>query len=237
MRERLNMLRDSWRSDRFSKRSVLFAAAAIAAGSGLLPVSGCASTRIELAEKFGYAKREQLADKVKSARDGQQEAKQQFESALAEFIAVTGVDVKDLEARYEKLTREYERSKTRAEAVTDRIKSVERVGEALFREWNEELKQYSSDTMRAASQRQLDQTRSQYDRLVGAMKGAESKMAPVLAAFSDQVLFLKHNLNARAVAALQGTVTQVQDDVAALVREMEAAISEANTFIDQLSGS
>lgn len=231
------MLRDSWRSDRFSKRSVLFAAAAIAAGSGLLPVSGCASTRIELAEKFGYAKREQLADKVKSARDGQQEAKQQFESALAEFIAVTGVDVKDLEARYEKLTREYERSKTRAEAVTDRIKSVERVGEALFREWNEELKQYSSDTMRAASQRQLDQTRSQYDRLVGAMKGAESKMAPVLAAFSDQVLFLKHNLNARAVAALQGTVTQVQDDVAALVREMEAAISEANTFIDQLSGS
>ena len=199
--------------------------------------AGCASTRIELAEKFGYAKREQLSDKVKSARDGQQEAKQQFESALAEFIAVTGVDVKDLESRYAKLTKEYERSKTKAAAVTDRIESVERVGEALFREWKEELKQYSSDTMRSASQRQLDQTRVQYDRLVGAMKAAESKMAPVLAAFSDQVLFLKHNLNARAVAALQGTVTQVQDDVAALVREMETAITEANSFIDQLSGS
>jgi DNA repair exonuclease SbcCD ATPase subunit len=198
---------------------------------------GCASTRIELAEKFGYAKREQLSDKVKSARDGQEEAKQQFESALAEFIAVTGVDVKDLESRYSRLTKEYERSKDRAAAVTDRIQSVERVGEALFREWNEELKQYTSETMRSASRRQLDQTRAQYDRLVGAMKAAESKMAPVLAAFNDQVLFLKHNLNARAVAALQGTVTQVQDDVAALVREMETAITEANSFIDQLSGS
>lgn len=138
----------------------------VAASVGAL-LAGCASTRIELAEKFGYAKREQLADKVKSARDGQQEAKQQFESALAEFIAVTGVDVKDLEARYAKLSKEYDRSKSRAEAVTERIESVERVGEALFREWNEELKQYTSDTMRAASQRQLDQTRSQYEVSLG----------------------------------------------------------------------
>jgi len=204
----------------------------------MLPtLSGCASTRIELAEKFGYAKREQLSDKVKSARDGQQEAKVQFESALAEFIAVTAVDVKDLEARYSKLTKEYDRSKSKADAVTERIAGVKRVGEALFREWKEELKQYTSDTMRSASQRQLDQTRVQYDRLVDAMKTAESKMAPVLAAFSDQVLFLKHNLNARAIAALQSTVTQVQDDVAALVREMESAITEADSFIDQLSGS
>lgn len=209
---------------------VLGACVAFAAGA-----CGCASTRIELAEKFGYAKREQLTDKVKAARDGQEEAKQQFESALAEFVAVTGVDVKDLEARYARLTREHERSKAKAAAVTDRIRAVERVGEALFREWREELRQYSSDTLRAASERQLDQTRAQYDRLVGAMRAAESKMAPVLAAFNDQVLFLKHNLNARAVAALQGTVTQVQDDVAALVREMEAAIAEANAFIDELN--
>lgn len=200
-----------------------------------LGTTGCASTRIEMAEKFGYAKREQLADKVKSARDGQEEAKQQFESALAEFIAVTGVDVKDLESRYARLTREHERSRSRAAAVTDRIRNVERVGEALFREWREELKQYTSDTMRAASERQLDQTRAQYDRLVGAMKAAEGKMAPVLAAFNDQVLFLKHNLNARAIASLQGTVSQVQDDVAALVREMETAIAEANSFIDEMN--
>ena len=217
-------------------RSCVFALQVILVSAGLLPAS-CASTRIELAEKFGYAKREQLADKVKSARDSQEEAKQQFESALAEFIAVTGVDVKDLEARYAKLTREHERSKSRAEAVSDRIESVERVGEALFREWNEELKQYTSDTMRSASERQLRDTRAQYDRLVDAMKAAEAKMPPVLAAFNDQVLFLKHNLNARAIAALQCTVTQVQDDVAALVREMEAAITEANSFIDQLGGS
>ena len=40
-----------------------------------------------------------------------------------------------------------------------------------------------------------------------------------------------------AVAALLGTVTQVRNDVAALVRDMEAAILEANSFIDQLNAS
>jgi hypothetical protein len=66
------------------------------------------------------------------------------------------------------------------------------------------------------------------------MKAAEAKMDPVLAAFKDQVLFLKHNLNARAIASLQDTVGRVESDVQRLVAEMEASINEANTFIQQM---
>ncbi len=216
-------------------RHALIVAGALAVVALSWPLAGCTSTRIELAEKFGYAKREQLADKVKAARDSQQEAKEQFESALAEFIAVTGVDVKDLESRYSRLTKEYDRSKSRAQAVSDRIDAAERVAGALFSEWKSELEQYSSGTMRSASERQMNDTRRQYDRLIEAMRAAEEKMPPVLAAFNDQVLFLKHNLNARAIAALQGTVDEVQSDVAALVREMESAIAEADAFISELN--
>ena len=35
-------------------------------------------------------------------------------------------------------------------------------------------------------------------------------MKPVLAAFHDQVLVLKHNLNARAIASLEGTAVTLQ---------------------------
>jgi chromosome segregation ATPase len=197
-----------------------------------LAAAGCSSTRIALAEQFGYAKREQLVSRVEEARDGQQEAKKQFESALQEFIAVTGATDAELEAKYNKLKKELDRSKSRADAVHDRIKSVENVGEALFKEWNAELKNYQSDSLRAQSETQLRETRVKYDRLVGAMKAAAGKMDPVLAAFNDQVLFLKHNLNARAVSALQGNVTQLQGDIASLVAEMEASIAEANAFIE-----
>lgn len=199
-------------------------------------LGGCASTGIAIKEGLGYAKREQLVDKVQSARDSQTEAKKQFESALAEFIAVTGVQTGELEGQYKKLKGAYERSEAKAEAVSGRIRDVERVADALFSEWQAELKQYSSDQLRRASEQQLADTRSRYKQLLSAMKQAEGNMQPVLAAFKDQVLFLKHNLNARAIASLQTTVGQIQAEVTGLVKEMEASIAEANRFIDQMQG-
>ena len=197
-------------------------------------LTGCSSTAIALKEQFGYAKREQLVDNVQKARDAQEQAKEQFASALEEFIAVTEVDAGELEATYERLKDEFDTSEARADRVRDRIKSVERVADALFKEWEGELAEYSSETLRESSRQQLEATRAQYTDLLAAMKKAESKMQPVLAAFSDQVLFLKHNLNARAIASLEGTVGQLEEEIADLIRDMEASIAEANAFIDSM---
>jgi histidinol dehydrogenase len=167
-------------------------------------------------------------------------AKRQFESALKEFLAVTSVSgeqLRELEARYDKLNEEYERSESRAKTVHDRIRSVQQVGDALFREWKEELNEYTNQSLRRSSEEQLESTRRQYARLIDVMKAAEARMTPVLAAFKDQVLFLKHNLNARAIASLQQNVEQIQNDVTRLVREMEASIAEANAFIEQMQAA
>ncbi len=199
----------------------------------------CASTSIALRESvLGQAKRDQLVNRVTDAREAQSEAKVQFASALDEFIAVTGAgadaQVADLEGKYKKLKASYERSESRASTVKDRITSVERVASSLFREWQNEIGEYQSAALKQSSEQQLNETKGQYERLIGAMKQAEGKMTPVLAAFKDQVLFLKHNLNARAIASLQGTAMQVQNDVAGLIREMEASIAEADSFINQM---
>jgi len=111
---------------------------------------------------------------------------------------------------------------------------VDNVAQALFKEWRAELSQYQSAGLRQASEKQLSDTQALYDRLLTSMKQAESKMDPVLAAYHDQVLFLKHALNAQAVAELQGNVAQIQSDVEKLVREMEASIAESNRFIEQM---
>jgi len=216
-------------------RAAAFAAVTIAAMVLVAaPFAGCSSAEIALKEQFGYAKREQLVDRVKDARDEQVGAKKQFASALEEFIAVTGVKGGDLEAKYDKLKKEYDRSESRASDVRARIADVKRVADALFKEWREELKQYSSEAMRRSSEQELDATRQRYDKLMASMQGAADKMSPVLSAFKDQVLFLKHNLNARAIASLQGTAQQIQVDVSGLIKEMEASIAESNTFIEQM---
>lgn len=203
----------------------------LAAGGG---AGGCSSAGIAIREQLGYAKREQLVDRVESARDGQEAAKEQFASALEEFLAVTGTSGGDLEAKYKKLKSEYDRSESRAETVRSRIGSVERVATALFKEWESELGEFQRADLRSASERQLADTKAQYGKLIGVMKSAADKMDPVLAAFKDQVLFLKHNLNARAIASLQGTATEIQSEVQGLIRDMEASIAEANSFIDQM---
>ena len=66
------------------------------------------------------------------------------------------------------------------------------------------------------------------------MRKAESRMAPILTAFQDNVLYLKHNLNASAIGALQGELNEIQGDVQQLIQEMNAAIAESDAFINTL---
>lgn len=210
----------------------LLALVALWAATGVLaPLSGCTNTSIRLKESLGIAKREQLVSEVKDARNAQQQVKDQFASTLAEFKSITGFEGGALERQYDKLRTEAERSTARAEQVSEKIRSVERIALAMFREWDQELMQYSSESLRAASAEQLQVTRRRYRELMEAMRTAESRMKPVLTAFNDQVLFLKHNLNARAIAALQSTVTELETEIAVLIEEMNASIDQANAFI------
>jgi Protein of unknown function (DUF2959) len=120
------------------------------------------------------------------------------------------------------------------QTVHQRIAAVENVAEALFKEWEVELAQYTNETLRRASARQLAQTRQRYTPLLRTMKRAEATMTPVLAAFRDQVLFLKHNLNARAIAAIRQEGVAVETEITGLIRAMESAIAEADAFIKTL---
>ncbi|HEY0966184.1 MAG TPA: DUF2959 domain-containing protein [Opitutaceae bacterium] len=199
-----------------------------------LTFAGCSSAYYSTMEKFGYAKRELLVSRVEDTRQAQGAAKEQFASALAQFLAVARIDGGDLQKKYEEVSRAYDRSEARAKDVRARIDSVEDVADALFREWKQELRQYSTASLRAQSERQLEDTERRYEQLIDTMRRASSRMDPVLATFKDQVLFLKHNLNARALASLDGTNRELQTDIRQLIAEMDASIREADAFIRTL---
>ncbi|MGH7889813.1 MAG: DUF2959 domain-containing protein [Thermodesulfobacteriota bacterium] len=195
----------------------------ILATSALLFVS-CQGAYFKTMEKLGYHKRELLVSSVKDARESQQEAKEQFQSALEKFNAVLNFKGGELQEKYDKLKAELDRSESRANAVHERIDDVEDVAEALFDEWESELDKYSDDSLKRASKVKLVETKGRYKQLISAMKRAEKKINPVLSVFRDQVLFLKHNLNAQAIASLQGEFASIETDVGSLISEMEASI-------------
>jgi len=197
----------------------------------LLLTVGCQKAYYNTMEKFGVHKRDIMVDRVEEARDSQEDAKEQFQSALEQFTTVLDFKGGKLEDKYKTLQAEYDKSEAKAADVTKRIDAVEDVSEALFDEWENELDQYTNSSLRRDSERKMVQTRRQYEQLIKAMRKAEAKINPVLRAFHDQVLYLKHNLNAQAIASLQSELVTVEDDIADLVQEMEKSIGEANSFI------
>lgn len=202
----------------------------------VLFLSGCQSAYYAAWEKLGVEKRDILVDRVEDARESQEDAQQQFSSALEQFSTLINFDGGELQAVYEALSDEYDSSKTAAEAVSARIDSVESVAEALFAEWQEELGNYSNANLRRDSERQLKDTQRRYNTLIKAMRKVENSMDPVLASLQDNVLYLKHNLNANAVGALQGELNTIRKDVGRLIGEMNAAIEQSNQFIKSLNG-
>ena len=201
----------------------------------ILVLSGCDTAYYKTMEQFGQHKRDIMVDRVESARDAQEEAKEQFESALEQFSSVVAIQDGNLRQQYDQLKNECDKSQARAQTVSDRVDAVEAVSEDLFTEWERELSEYSSAKLRRSSELTLQKTRRQYDQLIKAMRRAEQKMDPVLTAFKDQVLYLKHNLNAQAIASLQNELSTIESDVAKLIQEMEASIREADTFISAMA--
>jgi len=200
----------------------------------IIGLSSCSAMYYGTMEKMGVHKRDIMVDRVKEARETQNEAKQQFLTAMEQFKSVVNFQGGDLEKEYNKLNATLQRSESMAADVRNRISAVEDVSDALFREWRSEIKQYNSDTLRKSSQRKYDVTKKKYTELIKVMKKAEAKLEPALAPLRDQVLFMKHNLNARAIAGLSKEVIRVQTNVDQLVREMETAIAQADAFIASL---
>ncbi len=203
----------------------------LACSSLFLLLLGCRGTYYDVMEQFGVEKRDILVDRVEEGRDAQTQAKEQFQDALEAFKSVTQFQGGELEARYHKLKSESDDVAGRVKEVGERIDSIEQVAADLFTEWKKEIKQISSSDLKAQSQQMLSETQARYGELLKAMKKAEAKMQPVMVAFNDRVLFLKHNLNAQAIASLSAQAAEIDTKVQDLVREMEASIAEANEFI------
>ena len=56
-------------------------------------------------------------------------------------------------------------------------------------------------------------------------------MSPVLRQFNDYVLYLKHHLNAQAIASLKGGTTNIQAEIGRLIEQMNKSIARADEFV------
>jgi hypothetical protein len=209
-----------------SRLLVLLLAAAVCGGA-----IGCRTAYYAAYEKIGVYKRDLLKKRVVEARDGQKEAQEQFKDALTRLKEITKFDGGQAERAYRALQGKYDDCAAQADVVRKRIREVETVAGDLFTEWDKEIGQINTPSLRDASRQQLTTTRQRYEELHTALVKAEQSMTPVLSQFSDYVLYLKHNLNAQAIASLKGEATSIQVEIARLIEEMNRSIARADEFV------
>ncbi|MCG7871116.1 MAG: DUF2959 domain-containing protein [Candidatus Thiodiazotropha lotti] len=203
----------------------------------LILLTGCSSVYYDTMESVGYHKRDILVDRVEAAKDAQSDAQEQFKSALDQFASVIRLEESDLKRAYDDLNHEFESSESAAQEVTDRIDKVESVAEDLFEEWQEELELYENQKLKAASKQQLSKTKSRYRGMLKSMRQAERTMQPVLNNFRDNVLYLKHNLNAQAIGSLRGEFGNLKADITNLINRMNQSIKRSDEFIRDMQSA
>jgi len=198
---------------------------------GFLFLTGCSTAYYSAMEKIGKEKRHILVDDVKDVKESQTKAQEEFKDALTRIKELYAFDGGDLETFYNKLKDSYEDCDARADQIENRINTVEQVASDLFAEWEGEIKQINDARLKTSSRKSLFDAKNRYKQLELAMNKSTQGMYPVLAKLKDYTLYLKHNLNAKAVGSLGGEVVSIEQEVTALIDDMNLSIREADNFI------
>lgn len=206
----------------------------------VVSLSACGTAqkvRYSALETMGVHKRDILVDRIEKTTATQEAAKTQFQTAYQELASLIEVDDQGLEQKYKKMSKAVSRSESRANELDDRIKAVNSVAVALFKEWEQEITEYQSDNLRQASAKNLASTRERYGVIYQKMQESQERVKPVLQVLQDNTLFLKHNLNARAVSSLSGEAVFIENKIKDLVQQMETSIEESKAFVGAMKNS
>ena len=200
-------------------------------------LAGCTSTYYKTMRTLGKEKRDILVQRIKDAKKDQDQTKAQLQTTMQSFQALTGFQGGSLEKSYKRLNSDYESAASQAGKLHDKIQSIDQVSKDLFKEWQGEINAMDNAKLKAQDNVMLRNAKTRQATYMRAMRRTEDQVAPVLKAFQDQVLFLKHNLNSRAIGSLKGTTVTLQGDVADLIQSIDASSQEADKLISSLAAS
>ena len=183
---------------------------------------------------FGAEKRELFVDSVEGVRNSLQDNIDVFKKATAGINVVINVKKEKMEEQHEHLKNDYENCESEAGDIRSRIDTMEAISGDFFDQWMEEMELYNNESFRNASRTKYNKVRKRYTKLVQNLREVEVKLEPALNGFRDQVLFLKHNINAQSVASLEDELVTVEAEIDALIRELQGAIKESTAFISSM---
>lgn len=197
-------------------------------------MNGCATVYYDVWEALGQEKRDLLRSNILKTKKDHHKVEDQFEDTLAKVRATYKLKNPKLESLYDTFKEDYQLSKSKAEQLSRRIETVNNIAQDLFSEWKTESSKIKNDTYRKDSVKKRQLSMVRFGAMMKSMREVEKSLGPVLTKLNDQVLYLKHNLNASSIGAFKGELNSVETEIKNLIAEIQQSNKQADKFIAQL---
>ena len=200
----------------------------------MLSMNSCSSIYYGFWETFGQDKRDLLKSEIENSNEDQKDIKEEFTSTLERIKKEYDFDGGELERTYDYLSSRYEDAKKREKKLQNRIDKIEDIGADLFKEWKQEALEIKNPKYRRSSLAKLSRTKTQFAQLRSNLSKTEKMLEVVMGKFKDQVLFLKHNLNAKALGSLKVEFKEIEKGINQLIGNINSSQSTNNIFIERM---
>jgi hypothetical protein len=170
-----------------------------------------------------------LLQRVTQARDAFQAAAIQFQQAGAQLAE--SIPAGAAQSVSTTTVTEHNDCVQAAVAVSSAIAAVDETANALFQQWQIETAVYTDSQLKAENQSRLTASWQRYAGLLEVLRQSAAQMDPVLAALNTNAQSLQGAATATTVSARSGELAALQNDINALVQQLNNAIARADTFI------
>jgi hypothetical protein len=191
---------------------------------------GCASTT---KESQSIRQVDDLLTRVERAQVESLVGKEKSNAALAslETLLQPGFGG-DAAVSYAELVKSIDQSESQAKVFASCIAPMHGAGERVFDQWAADLESFGSSRMRQRSQARLEETRMRFLALLTAAKSAQLAYDALNADLRDHALFLGHDLNAHAIAAIAPDVVALRERCAELSERFDACAAAARAYVE-----
>lgn len=196
--------------------------------------SSCSSLRgvFDRGGDHGLEEVDSLLGTVERAHLECELSKAESSSALDALHTVVAPDFRgDAIMAYEALVVTLERSLEQAEALRETIEPMDTAAERVAVDWEADLAAFGSEVMREKSRARLAQTTTAYLAVQQPLRAAAKAYDVFNVGLADHVLYLEHDLNPSAVAAIEDelvTLTALQADLDA---KLELCMGAASDYV------
>lgn len=216
-------------------RNVVFVLVSLLCVLMLGAATGCRNVYYDAMQAVGVEKREMLVDNTEELRESLHLVKTEFGVAFNRLATIVQPDALAPDQQYEQGQILYDSCQERYDELNNSIGKTEEVANSLFEDWIEETSQQPSESLRAASQQRLDETREAFRSMMRPVRSASDRVPPVLSALEQHVIHLKMNRNAQASETILAELDRSQTDLQALLDQAQVGIDATNTFIHSMS--